>query len=530
MESQAYANPLSLRLASIAADPNYSVPHDHTKVPPSTRADKDIDAGTQLTYDITKECMALFGQFLRQPENPLTGFISFLEWQFFPWPVDLDAFAHESARLDIKLKLEPDFPHLVMPPLEILQKDLRLLIELESRSLILHPNPLSHGRGNTNSNDGPPWLLSDAAEDAMKGIIGSVYRLRHLITGIMSPLRDHLILEENIVDFAKQLPRDGFEDKARLILEHKFPKAEERLITKLVESIAVRRHRILYQRQHYKEMRANRVDGQDEGCKQQASTFLAVESPWMDESRYPIPPKAEGLSMSAICQIWFQELQVVGNEDPMWWEKHIEGDMEYYVCLSEDCDESLCYFRSFNSWLDEMNREHVYDCPGLESEWRCKVSENCSISFDNEDSLRKHLADNHSTDLEPTGLQLAVEKSKFLQPRDSNICRFCEKSINDSEPIIQQPKTENDGSHKEVHQRPDGQQSVVGALQNDENNEKRSVTNANSSIRPNKMDLRMAAYIADHLKSVSLLCLWGLDLKREERQEEDSGADMFGIS
>lgn len=204
--------------------------------------------------------------------------------------------------------------------------------------------------------------------------------------------------------------------------------------------------------------------------------------------------------------------------------------MEYYVCLSEDCDESLCYFRSFNSWLDEMNREHVYDCPGLESEWRCKVSENCSISFDNEDSLRKHLADNHSTDLEPTGLQLAVEKSKFLQPRDSNICRFCEKSINDSEPIIQQPKTENDGSHKEVHQRPDGQQSVVGALQNDENNEKRSVTNANSSIRPNKMDLRMAAHIADHLKSVSLLCLWGLDLKREERQEEDSGADMFGIS
>lgn len=42
MDSQAYANPLSRRLASlsIAADQKDSVPHDHTKVPPSMRADK----------------------------------------------------------------------------------------------------------------------------------------------------------------------------------------------------------------------------------------------------------------------------------------------------------------------------------------------------------------------------------------------------------------------------------------------------------------------------------------------------------
>lgn len=63
-----------------------------------------------------------------------------------------------------------------------------------------------------------------------------------------------------------------------------------------------------------------RVDQQDDGCKRQASTVGAVESIRVDETGYPVPPKAEGFSMFAICQICLQELKVVGNEDPMWWE------------------------------------------------------------------------------------------------------------------------------------------------------------------------------------------------------------------
>ncbi|KAJ4856000.1 hypothetical protein T069G_09368 [Trichoderma breve] len=162
-----------------------------------------------------------------------------------------------------------------------------------------------------------------------------------------------------------------------------------------------------------------------------------------------------------MCQICLQELQVEGNEDPMWWKKHVESDMEHYTCLSGDCEKSLCYFKNFDSWLEHMNQEHL--------------------------------------------------------ARDTDICPLCEESINDSEPVIQQSKVENDGSHKKVRQRSDGQQSILGALQNDENDEKRSATNTNSSIGPNEMDLRMAAHIADHLKSVSLLCLDGLEPRPERR-------------
>lgn len=207
--------------------------------------------------------------------------------------------------------------------------------------------------------------------------------------------------------------------------------------------------------------------------------------------------------------------------------------MEHYTCLSDDCENSLCYFKSFDSWLEHMNREHLYDWPrrtyAKKIEWRCRVSENCSISLDNGDLLRRHLVVNHLTDFELTDLQLVVEKSKFIQLRDPNICPLCEESINDSEPVIQQSSAENDGSHKKVRQQPYGQQSILGALRNNENEEKRPAINDNSSIRPNEMDLRMAAHIADHLKSVSLLCLEGLEPKGEEQQEEDSEAEMFGM-
>ncbi|KAL6819199.1 hypothetical protein V8C40DRAFT_268775 [Trichoderma camerunense] len=442
MESQAYVNPLSRRLESlsIAADQNDSVSHDHTKVPPSMRADKrlekDIDAGTQLIGDIIEECATLLEQLPHQPDNQLTELVSIREWQFY------------SARLDIKWKLEPDIRDLAMPLLDILRNDLRQLIELKSRSLISQHNPLSHGSSNTNSNDDSRLSLSDAARGAMEGIMGSVDKLRRLTTEI----RYRLSPEQKILDFAEKLPRDDFEDRTRVILEQNFPKAEERLITKLVKSIAFRCHHILYQRHH---QRTYRIDGEDDGCKQPAPTFFVVESLWLDEFGYPIPPKADPCSMFAMCQICLQELQVEGNEDPMWWKKHVESDMEHYTCLSSDCEKSLCYFKSFDSWLEHMNQEHL--------------------------------------------------------ARDTDICPLCEESINDSESVIQQSKVENDDAHKKVRQRSDGQQSILGTLQNDENDEKRSDTNTNSSIGPNGIDLRMAAHIADHLKSVSLLCLDGLE-------------------
>lgn len=85
----------------------------------------------------------------------------------------------------------------------------------------------------------------------MEGIEESFRKLRDLILAF----RDHFSLEEKIADFARNLPRDGFEDRTRVILKQKVPKAEERLITRLVKSIAFHCHHILYHRHHHKDER-----------------------------------------------------------------------------------------------------------------------------------------------------------------------------------------------------------------------------------------------------------------------------------
>lgn len=223
-----------------------------------------------------------------------------------------------------------------------------------------------HGSGDTNSNDDTRLVLSNAARGALGDIIGSVDALYRLRPRIEVGLRDDMELGfiKRIRRFAMGLPGDGFEERISLILKSMFPKAEERLVTKLVESIAFRHHRLLYQRDYQKRtcrtwrpgaievipvkqqrprnqsphehhndsdtepepstkwtfVIKNLDDQQDGGCKRQASTVSAVESLRMDETGYPIRPKVEGFSILAVCQICLQELKVVGNEDPMWWE------------------------------------------------------------------------------------------------------------------------------------------------------------------------------------------------------------------
>ncbi|KAL5083068.1 hypothetical protein Trisim1_002196 [Trichoderma cf. simile WF8] len=566
MESREYANPLSYS-ASTAAGEKYSVPHDPAKVSPMV--DEDILPGTQPIYHAAQECVALFKESLQLPKHQLTEAISLYQWKFKSWADCLGIFADKSVSLDTQLKPEPDARDLVMLVLDDLKEDLRLFI-----NLILQRHTLFLGSGDTNSNDDTRLILSGAARGVLSDIVGSVDRLYRLIPRIEIGSGDELAFKDKVISFAKFLPKDSFEEKARLILKSSFPKAEDRLITKLVESIAFRRHRLLYQREYQTKMCSiwrpnagivpvkqqnpqkqrphehqnvsetepgpstkwtfvinNQADQQDDGCKRQTSTVFAVESVRIDETGYPIPPKAEGYSMFAICQICLQELKVVGNEDPMWWENHVDGDMKHYVCLSDSCKKSICYFGSFDSWLEHMNGEHLSDWPrriyAKKSNWRCTVSEKCSRSFDDEGSLRRHLVSNHSSKPELTSLDPVVENSKFPQPRNPDICPLCEESIDDSKPTMEQQKEENDDSRNKVRRQSDGKQSVLGVLHNDEKG-KRSAADANNWIGSSEMELKMAAHIADHLMGVSFLCLRGLEAEGGERQEEDSGTYVTG--
>ncbi|UKZ83273.1 hypothetical protein TrVFT333_011080 [Trichoderma virens FT-333] len=482
---------------------------------PNKSMDEGTTDGTRSIHGIAKKCILLFTKFAQQPINQPTETISTCERRFKSWVDYHGVFAHKSVSLDTQLIMNPEVRDLVKQLLNVLKAGLRQLIGPKWKRSLVQRRTLLNSAGNTSLNDGSQLLLLARVRGAMEGIVGSVDRLHRLSYRIRETPTDYSSLAERITDFAKQLPRDGFEDMTSLILKSKFPKAEDRLITKLTKSVVVRRNRLLYLRQNIEKLRQARHsitteavgllnsmsiaakdkleeqqpikaeqakqyklqnqslqqyenvpddepacvtnttifekdDQRDDRDERQAPTDFPGASPWSGkiEYTYPEPPKAESSSKYAVCQFCFLELQVVDNRDPEWWEKHVDFDMDHYICLSDECEEPLCYFKTFDYWMKHMCSEQGQDWPQFiyakKSEWICRLSEEHSTSFADQDSLRKHLEIHHPKEyFDQRDLQFIVDHGKFALPRDPDICPLCEESVDDPEPAAQQSKVEN---------------------------------------------------------------------------------------
>ncbi len=67
-------------------------------------------------------------------------------------------------------------------------------------------------------------------------------------------------------------------------------------------------------------VRKDRFDRQEEVDDERPEPTISVGDSFWASIAYPAPPKAEGTSTHAVCQICFRELRVVGNNGLRWWE------------------------------------------------------------------------------------------------------------------------------------------------------------------------------------------------------------------
>ncbi|KAG4444052.1 hypothetical protein IFR05_000512 [Cadophora sp. M221] len=571
-------------------------------------------------YDVARECDRLFKQCPQWLKGQLEDTISTSQRRFGSWAAYLGVFALKSASLDTRLRFEPEIRDLTMLLLDVLQTDLRrgktlqrrkkrkvnqLLITRVSVTKLASKRSLSRrntlGKSNiVTASSSPaedvPLPLSKETIGALYGIVGSIDRLHRLAVRIRTSSKDNQTLEERVTNFAKQLLPDGFKNAVYHILKYKFPKAEEELIMKLTKSIVFRRHRLMYQRHHYKKLSYDRqpssaevtqlpdskpITTKSEGQQQQsrsktsllkekkdkdkyfdhpgddqktervsstnptlfrkdcfdqqgddkgerpAPTVFSVGSSWVGKIEYPMAPKSEGTSTHAVCQFCFQELQVVGNEDPKWWERHVDRDMDHYICLSDECRQSLHYFYSFHSWIEHMESEHEPDWPRFiypkSSEWRCTLSGDHTGSFTDVVSLEQHLSSFHSKEFDMSDLDLVAKNSRFPQPRDPDICPLCQESINSLKPAVQhqEPEKKNPSRKKRVVKFKDQSSSSGDEIDG-------KIQTASSLIPPRNSTSKMVKHVAKHLKSVSFLSLRGLEPEEEDEEDDSSGAKMRG--
>ncbi|KAF5486530.1 putative cyclin-dependent serine/threonine-protein kinase [Colletotrichum fructicola] len=259
---------------------------------------------------------------------------------------------------------------------------------------------------------------------ACRGVIGSIDRLHRLGSRIRvsSKNPNDGSLEERVLSFSRTLESDGFETTIRLILDFKFPDARKGLIDKLTKSIVFRRNRLLYERNHQHKLDEDRqhrqagetgpsgsvignVETGDQNApinenhvvgntsqpinraspsdmvsatdhtpfseekfkkhveEEPAYTTRSGGSSWVGRIVYPMPPTVEEDASHVRCQFCFRELSREDLQEPRFWEKHVDGDLQQYVCVSENCRRPLYFFNSEDAWRRHMELDHQFDWP-----------------------------------------------------------------------------------------------------------------------------------------------------------------------
>ncbi|KAK7917299.1 hypothetical protein PG985_010907 [Apiospora marii] len=155
-----------------------------------------------------------------------------------------------------------------------------------------------------------------------------------------------------------------------------------------------------------------------------------------EELPCPKPPSFPQGAAQFQCTWCFEVFPVSKLDDLYWWRKHFEEDIEPYVCISEECTESLIYFCSLEDWLCHMKQAHTNLWTQeihKTTRWFCNVNPGEKLGFTEPEAFKNHLSTAHR-DQEFTASQVnsKVRRNVVVSHRPANECPICAEMINTS--------------------------------------------------------------------------------------------------
>ena len=214
------------------------------------------------------------------------------------------------------------------------------------------------------------------------------------------------------------------------------------------------------------------------------SVISTISTAPEDSFEYPPPPKIKEGETRIQCPYCLMpldrgELKSTGDESRRneYWRRHVDEDLKPYVCLFPECAEALVFFTRRHEWKSHMESFHSRDWPRRvhTNIWYCDIDHDPPERFETESQWRKHMKnlDSHPKRqlTEPTKAQLDALSPRMQQValRDHFVCPLCEQIPEKIRPLA-----------KEGSGNPEMYESLVD-------------------------------HIANHIKSLSLLSLPGLD-------------------
>ncbi|KAH6714760.1 hypothetical protein BKA61DRAFT_362892 [Leptodontidium sp. MPI-SDFR-AT-0119] len=223
------------------------------------------------------------------------------------------------------------------------------------------------------------------------------------------------------------------------------------------------------------------LSSRSSGSSQQGDSLAA---------EYPEAPRIEAGEKHVQCPYCLQPLPATEMRKApkdKYWRRHVDHDLQPYVCLFRRCTSSLFVHES--DWRKHMATTHSKDWPRdvHTMTWYCDLGHKEPVEFDNETEWREHmrtlsLHPGHSKPPSDAQLDTLAVRKQQLSPREHYVCPFCE----------------------------DKPQSI--AVLGDRGN-------------PTDMANMLVTHIAEHVKSLSFLALPGLDNEATEEEATEEGAN-----
>lgn len=137
--------------------------------------------------------------------------------------------------------------------------------------------------------------------------------------------------------------------------------------------------------------------------------------------------------------------------------QHVLGDLEPYVCISEECRDPPILFSEESEW-----REHMHDIHGMcwvqeiykPLQWCCDLGHETSHLYRSREELGKHLAEVHSHQLTPQKRAIFAGGSSVLSRSPPNTCPLCDSVPEDIRGIMEHSQSNAPSANSRESPRP----------------------------------------------------------------------------
>ncbi|EGP87513.1 uncharacterized protein MYCGRDRAFT_93367 [Zymoseptoria tritici IPO323] len=450
------------------------------------------DTDTRI-FDCTNKCFDAFDRLIAGCRPPRRGITQQLMGRLALWNKYGGARAKPGYRLDDRLRGLDSIADAFVSLLNTIASLLDVAYEGDEAGATSGKTPLALQTPAEESLDqesldcqsgcmlGKPW-------DELTSVIGELVSLTRTV-------RKASILNRSTPVPAHYQRNDSvfFEHTCCLLVRARFPDARSTLTDQLGKSIAVRRNRLLYRRDHEKKMQQTdheRLETSEAEVLKTEPKIPRFESLIPTEavpggqslpassSNQP-PPTMLSMPRHSLIQQRRKELKTAGsvfgrssrNGDTLVvypdkpfpdvhdkfsghcpycfvpqslpltdedWRAHVDKDLQVYTCLSEHCADPIKFFHSSNDWLSHMLKEHGIDWMktvhlGL---WYCDLKHEKSagnsiedITFSNVVKFEIHLSEVHSLDRRKIDM-FKRRKRRAGEVRVPGVCPLCEKQPN----------------------------------------------------------------------------------------------------